>query len=302
MKSEELINCFGYSIKSKQLVGLMNDFGIDQNPKDKLDVNGDKYDVSSGNNERSIVLTFYGYNRYTSQFGAPNGVSNPDADELILMEIDFTDKLENSKLTQLPFGLNFLDSKEDVYSKLKKKPKDKSSTSYGSANWFEKDEYRIIVALNQEDKLIWLRLLKHSKWELEKIQLRKDLAKQKKNINPQNEDLVSSFKDNLPTKRWEQSMKEGDDLFTKKAITEIESILLDYIESLSNFTRLKKASNIFNSVKKVVKKINKVNDRNDYFIETLEREELCEFIDNIVLATGFKINEGIDLTEEWREW
>jgi hypothetical protein len=34
----------------------------------------------------------------------------------------------------------------------------------------------------------------------------------------------------------------------------------------------------------------------------MEREELCEFINNIVRETGLDIDKDVDLTEEWREW
>jgi hypothetical protein len=33
----------------------------------------------------------------------------------------------------------------------------------------------------------------------------------------------------------------------------------------------------------------------------MEREELCDFINNVVRKTGLDIEPNIDLTEEWRE-
>lgn len=45
-------------------------------------------------------------------------------------------------------------------------------------------------------------------------------------------------------------------------------------------------------VEKVVVSLNELNEQYDFFIETLEREELYEFI--------VEVEE--DITEEWREW
>ena len=52
-------------------------------------------------------------------------------------------------------------------------------------------------------------------------------------------------------------------------------------------------------VKEVVLNINELNDEHDYFIETMEREDLYEFIDTARIA-GLESEE--DITEEWREW
>ncbi|WP_200792858.1 hypothetical protein [Bacillus massilinigeriensis] len=43
-----------------------------------------------------------------------------------------------------------------------------------------------------------------------------------------------------------------------------------------------------------------INEDNDFFIETMEREELCEFI--IVAARISGLQTDGDITEEWREW
>ncbi|MEH7329499.1 hypothetical protein V7085_19010, partial [Priestia megaterium] len=57
---------------------------------------------------------------------------------------------------------------------------------------------------------------------------------------------------------------------------------------------------ILEYVKEVVIGLNELNEQFDYFIETLEREELCEFIIKAANAAGLETEE--DITEEWREW
>jgi hypothetical protein len=48
--------------------------------------------------------------------------------------------------------------------------------------------------------------------------------------------------------------------------------------------------------------LNKINNNLDYFIDTIEREELCNFIVQAISTTGFELKEGYDITEEWRDW
>ena len=47
---------------------------------------------------------------------------------------------------------------------------------------------------------------------------------------------------------------------------------------------------------------NEMNEANGYFIETMEREELADFIDKAARLAGLDIQEDEDITEEWREW
>ena len=53
-------------------------------------------------------------------------------------------------------------------------------------------------------------------------------------------------------------------------------------------------------VKEVVMKLNELNIEHDHFIETMEREDLYDFIDTAARISGLESEE--DITEEWREW
>ncbi|ACP16858.1 TPA: hypothetical protein QCS36_002252 [Bacillus anthracis] len=53
-------------------------------------------------------------------------------------------------------------------------------------------------------------------------------------------------------------------------------------------------------VKEVVMKLNELNIEHDHFIETMEREDLYEFIDTAAQIAGLESEE--DITEKWREW
>lgn len=93
-------------------------------------------------------------------------------------------------------------------------------------------------------------------------------------------------------------MADGDHLFTPKNIALTKKTLEQFIDQLADATKQKKASKIYSAIKKTVLAFN----RNSGFIETLEREDLVDFIHASVRLTGFVIDDNIDLTEQWREW
>ncbi|MGF6355815.1 sugar-specific transcriptional regulator TrmB [Paenibacillus sp. 4624] len=79
-----------------------------------------------------------------------------------------------------------------------------------------------------------------------------------------------------PTKRWNHRMiEDGDERFTEERIRMSEKVVVTF---------------------------NEMNEAHDYFIETMEREELADFIDKAAKLAGLHIKEDEDITEEWREW
>ncbi|WP_394584322.1 hypothetical protein [Cytobacillus firmus] len=103
----------------------------------------------------------------------------------------------------------------------------------------------------------------------------------------------------LPTKEWETRMADGDDLFTKENIRAANKVLDSFMKNLTQDSGLTEKE-IKKYVKQVTLKLNKLNEKYDYFIETLEREELCEYIMEAAGIAGFEFDG--DITEEWREW
>ncbi|RKP55569.1 hypothetical protein D7Z26_10325 [Cohnella endophytica] len=114
--------------------------------------------------------------------------------------------------------------------------------------------------------------------------------------------LNDLFKDK-PTKLWNQRMIDyGDDLFNEERLFMCDKVLDDYLNNLLLLQPTKNQVKIMKAVEGIVIAINELNDENDYFIETMEREELAEFIDKAARLTGLEIEDGQDITEEWREW
>ncbi|WP_285398289.1 hypothetical protein [Lysinibacillus sp. fls2-241-R2A-57] len=105
---------------------------------------------------------------------------------------------------------------------------------------------------------------------------------------------------NKPTVEWKQRMDEGDDIFTDENINATNEVLDTYINSLKELGNNLTEEEILECVEKVVISLNELNDNYDYFIETMEREELYEFIIEAASIAGLESED--DITEEWREW
>ncbi|MDV3427323.1 MAG: hypothetical protein LIR50_09635 [Bacillota bacterium] len=111
---------------------------------------------------------------------------------------------------------------------------------------------------------------------------------------------LQDMRNNKPTEEWRESLEEGDELFTEESITESERALDDFIDGLIALKDDKNEDKIMELVAKVVSEFNTLNDKYDYYIETLEREDLCDFIMEAAQTAGLETDE--DITEEWREW
>nr|WP_294780427.1 hypothetical protein [uncultured Flavobacterium sp.] len=301
-----VIALLGHSLKCENVRDFMQQYNLPSNPKIHLDFCGDLFESTPANKKDGIYMTFEGYKRYKYEYGeTAKTVENPEKN-VFLTELSFdNDFIKTKKLSKIKFPFNLVQGEDykTVFDKIGKKPTEKGKSNYGSYYWTQFDEYKLLTAFDKDlEILIWVRIKKLSLNEKQKIRLKKILSEQNKNVDPNNTYIISSFINKLPTIEWEKRRKEGDREFTKNKIAIVESLLKDYIDTLIKLTIEKKATNIFNSIKKIVLAINKVNNKYDYFIETMEREELCQFINDIIRSTGLEFEANLDLTEEWREW
>lgn len=97
-------------------------------------------------------------------------------------------------------------------------------------------------------------------------------------------------------------MSKDDDIFSEDNISASEEALDNFVNSLIDLGDTPSKDEIMDCVEVVVLKFNELNDEYDYFIETMEQEELCEFIDKSARIAGLKADKDVDITEEWREW
>ncbi|KNH16748.1 hypothetical protein ACS78_24720 [Priestia megaterium] len=110
---------------------------------------------------------------------------------------------------------------------------------------------------------------------------------------------MQDLKNNKPTAAWQQRM-EDDEIFTAENIKATDEILETYTNRLKGSLDKMSEQDILEYVQEIVIGLNELNEQFDYFIETLEREELYEFIIKAANAAGLETEE--DITEEWREW
>ena len=301
----DLIALLGQSALSPAFESFKSNFIFTAEAPAALNYQGYIYLAVLRDSNKGIFLEFCGHRLYKEQFGEPDSVINTDNDELILKEITIDNLYYKTKIEPkigLPFNLRFGDNKEMVIAKLNKKPAEKSETTYGYAWWFMFDNFRMLATLNHEYKLIWIRLMRLTTAEIKKKELKKELARQNKAIIMANASMIPDFIQKLPTIEWRKRKEQGDETFTDKAINQAETILTGYLQILSMLTQQQKAAGIYNSVRKIVMAFNRFNEKNNGVIETIEREEICDFINSVVRTTGLPIEEGIDLTAEWREW
>lgn len=302
--TNQLLSLLGHSLESPPLKSEMNYLDLPIELESKSD-NFGNVTIFSRDQNNEIELVFQTYDRYLIKYGKPEFIKEESLKEPILNIIHYNIDYKNNKILtniNMPFELALGDYKDDVCSKITVKPKDKQKTPWGHAWYFFDTKFYSIVRFNDKFELLGISIHKYDLAELKKIEITKNIDAQKNNIKPENSARILAYHDKLPTLEWSKRKASGDDMFNEENIKLTENILNSYITTINNCTLKKKNKVIYNSIKKVVKELNKINKNNGHFIETIEREELCDFINSIIRETGFKFDDSIDLTEEWRSW
>lgn len=294
------LDILGHSILEPRLVALLHELKLDSAPEPNFLGISTLEDMKNG-----IYFDFTPKKRFVRTNGLPKSTFSDSDDELILLKLSFENDFANtgkSFIIPIPFNLQIGDSADIIIQKLAKKPFERSKSYYVDEIQhdysFYKDEFKVFIKLDDKLNLLWLRLGLIDLSEKYKIDLKKSLARQNKNLTSDNIPLLEEQKEKTPVRQWEKRMNNGDDLFTPKYLALSTKTLEQYIDQLVDATRQKKATKVYSAIKKTVLAFNKESR----FIETLEREELVDFIHASVRLTGFVIDENIDLTEQWREW
>ncbi|HDR4736004.1 TPA: hypothetical protein QCR36_002257 [Bacillus cereus] len=107
------------------------------------------------------------------------------------------------------------------------------------------------------------------------------------------------LKKSKPTTSWVEYDEDGE-FFTEENISATNKVLDTYINNLQQLGENPTEVEVMQAVKEVVIKLNELNIEHDHFIETMEREDLYDFIDTAAQIAGLESEE--DITEEWREW
>lgn len=110
---------------------------------------------------------------------------------------------------------------------------------------------------------------------------------------------LTNLKIKKPTAVWRTFAYEGDDHYTEDLLSQCETILDEYVDDLDQLGPQPSGPQILDCVKKAVVQLNTL-DSEHAFIETLEREDLCDFI--FIAAKTAGLDSSEDVTEPWREW
>ena len=239
----------------------------------------------------------------------------PEAMIVQSIELSNTDPMKPGETGRygfpLPLGLEFGDDHETVGAKLAAKSSRKTATG-GSPDFscvrFACDywlgETRIITRLDGESRLHEIGVQLMPRFMREARERRKSLRLESRNIEPGNVSKVEALRASIPTPRWRDSMNDVEDpdqLFTEEAIGQVDAALARFVGDMAAATSKRSAPQIYSSVKRVILALNRINARTG-MIETLERDELGVWIDEVIRATGFVLKEGEDITLEWRDW
>ncbi len=282
-----------YNVKVKNFIKV-NNF-------DKLKVFfGDKEYLNS---KYTVSLLFKSVNLFKYDYYSPEEIITDSKEESFFIGFKIGDFYGNPKFPfELPYDLTLKDSYEEVKRKLNVNSSKITKLEDSVYYQFNFDKFYVLVYFSLNDKLIYLVFKLFEKSELRNIELQKSFKLQNKNLKTENITLLDQLKNEKPTFQWKQRMLEGDDIFNERNILETSKQLDFFIDNLKNAVLKRNSKYIYNATKKNVKSINKLNVEFDCFIETTEREELCEFIDKCIRKTGFELEKGFDITEEWREW
>ena len=301
----ELQHLLGRLIHSPEIKEFLSLYHLPQNPNPEYDAYGNLFWVPVNNEEKTIRCLFTGYVRYAPAYGEPIGNYNKEKDQLILHEITiYPLATPNGKIPEiaLPFGLNIGDDKKTIEQKIGKKLTGKRIANDGGSFYDPIfDEFRLLLALDSKEQLRWLTLFKLELYEKERISLKALLKSQNKNIDPNRIPEIQAFLSETPITQWYKRMAQGDDMFSEESITTVETALTEYVQTLCEAMQEKNATTVYNSMGKLVKKLNKINDKYG-LIETMEREELCEWLNTLIRKTGLELADNVDITDEYREW
>lgn len=127
------------------------------------------------------------------------------------------------------------------------------------------------------------------------------------------EEKLESTKINYPFEKWrdfffpdpEDEEDEGMEQYTQENCDAAKLIFDNLINGLKSIGEEQKEEDKVELFKIAVEDLNKLNEKVDDLIETGEREDLCELIDQITIAAGLNPSnyaDGKGLADNWRDW
>ncbi len=299
--TKDVFSMLGKSINSDGVKNMIKEFKSFLPPKTETDNKGNITFATSYNDSIGVVFNFEGLNKFQKKYGNPVEYNDKNNDELILTKIRFNDLQKFNKkcpLIELPYKLKYGAVEKEVKSAISVKPYE-SSNIYGGGKFqiFDCGLFQTWVEYNIKGLLIKLDFYYFETVQKQKLVLKKNIAFQKKNIKPENQTNVKLFINKIPEMYDSRLVSKNS-----TAVKNLEIELNRFVKSVTDYTSKRNSKGIYNEISKVVKSINSIHFKNVGFIETMEREILCDFINSVIKSTGFQIGDNIDITEDNREW
>jgi len=117
---------------------------------------------------------------------------------------------------------------------------------------------------------------------------------------------LNSTKEYYPFKKWRDNFHEYEmEQYTEENCNEGKRIFDELINHLIEIGENGDENKKVSYFKKAVEALNRLNNTDRSIIETGEREDLCELIDQITIAAGLKPHDyanGDGLADLWRNW
>ena len=133
-----------------------------------------------------------------------------------------------------------------------------------------------------------------------------EIEYEKLSNSPVSVQALEKSKSHYPFSRWRlNAIEHGMKQYSTENCEAIEMIFDELIADLKLLSTDATAEDKVLLFKYAVLATNSMNERIDGFIETGEREDLCELMDQITIAAGLEPEEFADgegIASEWREW
>jgi len=117
---------------------------------------------------------------------------------------------------------------------------------------------------------------------------------------------LNKAKDLYPFKKWRENFFEFEMLqYTEENCNTAKDIFDNLIIKLTELGENGNKKDKETCFELAIKSLNKLNEKDEGIIETGEREDLCELIDQITLASGLNPREyakGEGIADLWRKW
>lgn len=120
------------------------------------------------------------------------------------------------------------------------------------------------------------------------------------------EQKLQQCKSNYPFANWRKMFDRGLVQYTEENCDKAKDIFDELISNLITSGENAPEEQKVTYFEEAVLALNDLNDEQDgALIETGEREELCELIDQITVASGLdpdNFGDGGGIADEWRDW